>query len=239
MTKEAVEAAISSLEASLRTVDTWVLISAVVVAIALAAEAGLSISHWIKERELRPLRAQLSLLNEAELVTLRAAADDARAKAAEAELALAKYREPRHLTEAQVEAVTNAAKRFPKTVFGQGHTNCSDCSDLLVQIVGALLDAGWTLWNRPSVPKDKPLQWGSPFTVSGVTGVVVAYIDGDASVGITNDKNFRPTSEAAALVDALRGADLNATTEVISAQDALYLRLVPNGALLIMVGPKP
>jgi hypothetical protein len=70
VTKEEVDAAIAALESWGRSVDTWVLICAAVVAIFLAAEAAFGVAHWLNERQLRPLRAEQARLHELEIVGL-------------------------------------------------------------------------------------------------------------------------------------------------------------------------
>lgn len=98
MTKEEVDAAIVTLENWGRSVDTWVLICAVFVALFLAAEAALGVAHWLNEKQLRPLRESQAVFREKELVALGKAADEAKERAAKAELALEQFKAPRPMT---------------------------------------------------------------------------------------------------------------------------------------------
>src|SRR5580700_4461406 len=70
MTKEAVDAAVTSLEAWGRSVDNWVLIFAALVAVALTFEVIFSVLHWKNENTLRPLRAEQARLNALQIATL-------------------------------------------------------------------------------------------------------------------------------------------------------------------------
>lgn len=71
MSKEEIEVAIAALETSIRKLDTWVLVFAALVAIGVLGESVLGIWHWLKDRELRPLRITQSQLHERELEVLR------------------------------------------------------------------------------------------------------------------------------------------------------------------------
>src|SRR6185369_10693846 len=81
VTRDQVEAAIRSLEATGSTIDTWVLIFAAVVAIGIVGETVLGVAHWIKDRQLRPLRAAQAQFHETELALLNNETARLRAKA--------------------------------------------------------------------------------------------------------------------------------------------------------------
>jgi hypothetical protein len=70
MGKEEVDAAITALEATGRSIDNWVLICAVGVAISLGAEVVFSVAHWLNEKKLIPVRAEQVRLHTLELAGL-------------------------------------------------------------------------------------------------------------------------------------------------------------------------
>ncbi|MGD0565170.1 MAG: hypothetical protein ABSA66_19040 [Roseiarcus sp.] len=81
MTKDEVEIAISSIEKSMSSIDTWLLLFTLLVAVGVAGELILGVSHWLKDRELRPLRAEQSRIHATELAQLGTAAAEANARA--------------------------------------------------------------------------------------------------------------------------------------------------------------
>src|ERR1700741_4211814 len=124
MDKQAVEAAISSLEDWGRTVDNWLLICAAGVAIFLAAGVIFGVSHWLNEKRLRPLRAQQAAFHTEQLVKLGKIADEAQKRAenaeehaAKAELTLTKTKAPRMLTAAEQLRIANRVRQFSGTPF--------------------------------------------------------------------------------------------------------------------------
>jgi hypothetical protein len=66
MGKDEVEAAISALETSIATLDTWVLVFAALVAIGVVGEAVLGVRHWMLDGRLRTVRHLESQLHENE-----------------------------------------------------------------------------------------------------------------------------------------------------------------------------
>jgi|ERR1039458_276901 hypothetical protein len=65
------DSAVSGVESAIRTLDTWVLVFAALVAIGVLGESILGIWHWVKDRELRPLRVTQAHLHENKLELLR------------------------------------------------------------------------------------------------------------------------------------------------------------------------
>lgn len=70
MGKEEVEAAIGALETWGRTIDFWVMICAIGVAIFLSGEVVLGVAHWLNDRNLAPLRVLQSQIHANELEQL-------------------------------------------------------------------------------------------------------------------------------------------------------------------------
>ncbi|MGA2795870.1 MAG: hypothetical protein ABSE69_20655 [Roseiarcus sp.] len=100
MGKEELESAINALESAGRTIDNWVLIFAVGVAFCLAMEAIFSVSHWLNNRQLPPLRLELTKLQDIELAKLEFVAAEANRRTEELRadnLALQKIMQPRRL----------------------------------------------------------------------------------------------------------------------------------------------
>src|SRR6185503_5256245 len=114
MDQEAVEAAISSSEGWGRTVDNWLLICVAGIAIFSAAAVVFSVSHWLNEKRLRPLKAQQAAFHTEELVKLRQSADESNYRAAKGELAQ-KFKEPRALTAAQQSRIADRLRQFSGT----------------------------------------------------------------------------------------------------------------------------
>lgn len=159
MNKEAVEAAIGALEGSIRSIDTWVLIFAAVVAIGLTLEVVFSVAHWLKDRQLPPLRLELARLNAIEFTALteRAAnaekgASLAKSEAANAQLALEKFKAPRELSAENRVALIERMSAFSGTIFDAGITAPDPEYILLIRdVIGALKKAGWIFvgWEGP------------------------------------------------------------------------------------------
>jgi hypothetical protein len=84
MREKEVETSIGALEAWGRTIDFWVLICAVGVAILLFGQVVFSVARWLNDKKLTPLRAEQSRLHEVELAQLRVVAADAQKDAATA-----------------------------------------------------------------------------------------------------------------------------------------------------------
>jgi hypothetical protein len=82
MGKTELDGAIGSLEALGRTIDNWVLVCAIVVAIFLAAEVIFSVAHWQNEVRVRPLRIAQAQLHADELAQLNNETARLRAQAA-------------------------------------------------------------------------------------------------------------------------------------------------------------
>jgi hypothetical protein len=125
-TKEEVEAAIAAVEGTIATLDTWVLWFAALVAVGVVGEAVLGVAHWMKDRELRPLRVMQAQLHENEIAQLdkdtarlsadaelaRAAIADANARTAEAQLALEKLKTWRSMTCEQQAQIVATLSQF-------------------------------------------------------------------------------------------------------------------------------
>jgi len=145
MSKEEVEVAISALEASVRTIDFWVLIFSIGVAVSLAAEVILGVAHWQKETQLRPLRAEQARLHAIEIADLGKIAEEAKRTAETERLARVQLEErlaPRRLSPDQQATVTVALKPFAgKTVRFDSYGLDAEAAVLGPQLQKALAEA--------------------------------------------------------------------------------------------------
>jgi hypothetical protein len=226
MTKDAVDAAIAALETWGRTVDNWVLICAAGVAIFLAAEVVFSVAHWINERNLRPLRVLQSDFHAKELLELGKSADEAKERAAQAELALEKYKAPRSISVDLRNRIIEQMKQFaPQEYTGRVSAGSDDGWDVWREISLALELAGWT--RRPPFPPVGQPPYGPPATIASAAmpGVMVWF-----PASAWND--VRP--KAVALAKALRddGNGILAAPGPINPADQ-------SKVITIEIGPNP
>ncbi len=176
MDKVGVETAISSLEVWGRTVDNWVSICAAGVAIFLAAEVVFSVAHWLNEKNLRPLRALQSDFHAKELIELGKAANDAKERAAKAELALEKIKEPRHLSEIRQSRIVAILKPFAPQEYAVSLSPGVE-ANLVFEVTKVFADSGWI--------RGKPFgivtTAGGEASVNILAGAFVAYAPSRAS----------------------------------------------------------
>lgn len=196
MTKEEVDAAITALESLERSVDTWVLICAVFVAVFLAAEAALGVAHWLDEKRLRPLRELQADFHKKELMALSKAADEAKERAAKAELALEKYKAPRSISVELRNRIIEQMKQFaPQEYTGRVSAGSDDAWDLWREINLALQLAGWK-GVPPNPPIGQPPYGPSATIASAAMPGIMIWFPG------TGWNDIRP--KAIALAKALR-----------------------------------
>jgi hypothetical protein len=150
-----VQRSVTALESIGRTLDNWILICAIGVAIFLAAEVVFSVLHWRSERQLRPLQEERDRLHATELETLRTAAEEAKAKAVEAQLALEKYKAPRTLTGEQIQTLIEELRPFTGQAYDLSLPKMLEPgAGLDTQLVAVLHKAGWKVQQyRGSGPK--------------------------------------------------------------------------------------
>jgi ribosomal protein L12E/L44/L45/RPP1/RPP2 len=169
MEKDEVAAAIAVVEQSLRSIDTWLLVFTALVAIGVAGELWFGLAHWLKERELRPLRETQAQLQERDLATLQndtarlsaiasaeeraasAARDAARANEATERtrtenLALAAKIAPRLLNSQQQAEITRALSRFSGRIIRvESFILDTEAAIFGQQLITALMAAGVTV----------------------------------------------------------------------------------------------
>lgn len=159
MGKVEVEAAISALETSITTLDTWVLVFAALVAVGVVGEAALGVRHWMLDGRLRTLRHVESQLHENELAQLAKDTADANARAAEANqkaeqerlerLRLEAVVAPRSLSLDQQRSIANAWKAFAgRKVSLTTYALDAEGATLGKQIIACLREAGLNAEDR-------------------------------------------------------------------------------------------
>jgi hypothetical protein len=128
-------------------------------------------------------------------------AADARAKAAKAQLDLERFKAPRHLSPAQMVALTTAARPYAGTTFTLAIYDDKESLDLMWQISEALVNAGWkeAAWAGPG---DTALNRGGGHPSAGFMRVDAVHVEIDSTRAATLQV------PAEHLVGALRNAGL-------------------------------
>lgn len=113
----------------------------------------------------------------------------ATARAAEANLALEKYKAPRRLTADQVRHVTNALKRFAGTPFDMEVSQTGDAPGLAVQLADLLQSAGW-VW------KDNPGSGSIVVRLGNRVAAVSSYVGFAAQIEVTKAGQWKAALDA-------------------------------------------
>jgi hypothetical protein len=191
MSKTEVEATISAAERSISTLDTWVLVFSVLVAICVIGSAVLGVVHWRKDKALHALRVTQAQLHEKELAQFatdiaeaNARAATAQTRTAELELDLEHEKEKRlgrTLNKEQFDALQKLKGKVTKANVRRERN--AEVSILADNIVVALLQAGI----------DPKIYFAPPGDIW--TGIVVwsAKRDGDPLVEAFTKAGFLPT----------------------------------------------
>jgi hypothetical protein len=255
MGKEEVEAAIDALEAWGRTIDLWVMICAIGVAIFLSGEVFFSVAHWLNDRNLVPLRAEQSRLHEVELAQLGAAAANAaketarlsveaetakgaiasaNARAAEAELRIRKL-EPRNLNWAAfVDALLAAPRSKVEVLY---FADDFDSMALAQQIALAIKAAGWEEPYRGPIKRPPDWSESTPMAVDGQpTGVTVVARLGPERESVSSGNILPADSEPATSFTAMRRAIMFGTGRVATWTNGPHAP--PYGTIRIVVAPR-
>ncbi len=170
--------------------------------------------------------SRLEILQETENANLRKKTADALERAANAELALAKFRAPRTLSSEQQAKITGEMKQFSGTPFVFGVFQEPEALALLTQVDDILIAAGWVEQEWKSGGDVVYAHQGRPNI--GNTFVTGVYVQADNSYAA----DFGPIVAKLALL--LSDAGIDAKPEVG--------RMAPNtnnDAIKILVGQKP
>jgi uncharacterized membrane protein len=163
----------ASLESTLRTLDIWLIVFGVFVAIGVAGESVVGFLHWRRGGQLQAIQAS-------EILELTNSVANANERALEAQLALETFKAPRSLNDAQLAKIAAPLHQF----VGQEYavTTFWDLKEPLAlsnRIHQALQLAGW---------KFIPPGTGGAFLLGGIAGVQVwVHPDADAPVKAAAD----------------------------------------------------
>jgi hypothetical protein len=224
----------AELERSLSSLDIWLIVFGVFVAIGAVGGSVAGFLHWRRSGELQALQTSENLALQKDIARLSTEAESARAaiatanehaataeqRAAEANLELAKFKAPRQLTPDQQHAIANNLRPFPDIKFDAGLApGDAEAASLLVSIETALSQAGWTEinWNGGDIVLNRT---GRPTAgLSSATNVIAAVFPGQSSKLIE-----AATSLVAALNDNSIAAQLQDATGIVNTtQDAIHI----------------
>lgn len=255
MGRTEVEAAINALEAWGRTIDFWIMVCAIGVAVFLSAEVIFSVAHWLNDKNLVPLRVQQFRLHEVELAQLGAAAANAaketaqlsleaetakgaiataNARAAEAELRIKKL-EPRNLNwTAFVDALHEAPQSKVEVLY---FADDFDLMALAQQIALAIKAAGWEEPFRGPIKRPPDWSESTPMAVDGQpTGVTVVARMGPERETVSSGNMLPTNSGPATPFTAIRRAIILGTGRVATWTNGPHAP--PYGTIRIVVAPR-
>lgn len=180
--------------------------------------------------EARKASDELSRAAELQIAELSTQAAEANARAAQAQLELAKFKAPRILGENEQARVASKIQPFAGSPFVMTVSFTPEATALLVQIEAALTSGGWVqkAWADPN-KSDVVVGWtlpGKPLV--GQNMMVGLYVQADESV----KEAF--TAPVVALVNALRAEGVEARSEVGRMPPAM-----DKTAIHIQIGEKP
>lgn len=179
----------AALVSSLNTLDVWLIIFGLVVAIGVVGESIVGFLHWRRSNDLQIVQASENL-------ALQRDVNDARARAFEAQSALEQFKAPRSLTDEQIARIRDKLRPFAGQRFGiTTYWGIKEPSNFANRIGNdALTPAGW-------VSDEKP-------------GILVGMATG---IELQLDVQSSETTKGAAneLVSALAAENIPATTVII------------------------
>jgi hypothetical protein len=207
-----------ALEASLRSLDLWLIGFGIFVAVGVVGESIAGFLHWRRG-------GQLQAVQVAENLALQKAISDANARAIEAQLALEKFKAPRTLSPEQQRRIASKLLAFEGTTFELITYRAEPEPASLAESIGAAVkNAKWSL-----IPVD-----GSMLGVASGVFVTVNKTTCDESGRCTEAVLKRDRDAAEALVTALRNEGI-----VSALTTPGNLRINPRVAVQIHVGLKP
>jgi hypothetical protein len=214
----------AALETSLNTLDKWLIVFGVLVAIGVVGESIAGFLHWRRS-------GQLQRVQFAENLKLQKDVSDANTRAVEAQLALEKYKAPRSLTLEQLNALRTQMEPFGKVPFDGATEESHEPSALLTQICATLQSAGWDWQN-----------WGlgvGPALKNPKYDRILGIYPGVSGTEIQLQESDRVALEkpAVALINALNAAGITATPHVYTDDAAKQLER-KSGVIHVIVGAK-
>jgi hypothetical protein len=155
----------AELESALSTLDIWLIIFGVFVAIGVVGESAAGYLHWRKSGQLSKLQTAENLSLQEAIAGANARAADAYSRARQAELELAKIQTPRTLTPDQQEKLIKlltAARKGP-TAVSAAFVDSTDAKEFAKSIKTVLTKSGFILSDPPKslmvLSYSKPGAW--------------------------------------------------------------------------------
>jgi hypothetical protein len=182
----------AALQAALNTLDVWLIVFGVLVAIGAVGRSVAGYLHWRKSGELQTVLEAENLAQQQEIAKANATAAQAQQRAAEANLELARMKAPRTL---RAEPVVSILKPFAGTSFDVGLVQGdAEAADFMLVLEGVLKAAGWREvdWAGGDIVMTRE---GSP-----TAGLVTTR---NVAVGVHPARALTLGNAAAALADAL------------------------------------
>lgn len=208
----------AALERSLSTLDIWLIVFGVFVAIGVVGESVIGFLHWRRS-------GQLQTLQTSENLALEKAVADANTRALDAQLALEKFKAPRVLTPEQKLTISERLKAFESTKYDGGIApGDAEAALLLVAIENVLAGAKWNEINWDGGDVVFTRSGRSTAGLISATNVIVAVFPGQPP---------QLTEAATALVSALNDQGIAAQL-----QDATGITNNTRDAVHILIGRK-
>jgi hypothetical protein len=131
----------AALQASLNTLDIWLIVFGLLVAIGAVGGSVAGYLHWRRSGQLQTVLEAENLAQQQEIAKANATAAQAQQRAAEATLELARMKAPRTLT---AEPIVSMIKPFAGTPFDVGLVQGdAEAADFMLVLEGVLKAAGW------------------------------------------------------------------------------------------------
>jgi hypothetical protein len=134
----------AALQASLNTLDIWLIIFGLLVAVGAVGGSVAGFLHWRRSGQLQTFLEAENLAQQKEIANAKATAAQAEQRAAEATLELARMKAPRTLTAEQQERIVSVLRPFVGTRFDVGLVQGdAEAAEFIALLEAVLQRAGW------------------------------------------------------------------------------------------------